>query len=114
MPRQRQTGEGVSVTSVYVVFANADEAERIGRAMVEERLAACINILGPVRSIYRWQGAIESADEVAAILKTTTEAADALIARIAALHSYDVPCIVTWPVEKLLAAYAGWVEDSIR
>ena len=114
MPRQRQEGESVSVISVYAVFANVEEAERIGRAMVEERLAACINILGPVRSIYRWQGAIESADEVAAILKTTAAATDALIARIATLHSYDVPCIVTWPVDKLLAGYSAWVEDSTR
>ena len=74
--------------------------------MVEERLAACINILGPVRSIYRWQGAIETADEVAAIFKTTNERADALIARIAGLHSYDVPCVVTWPIDKITSAYA--------
>jgi periplasmic divalent cation tolerance protein len=104
----------LSVVSIYAVFANAEEAERIGRAVIEERLAACINILAPVRSIYRWQGEIETADEVAAILKTTAEAADALIARIAALHSYDVPCIVTWPVDQLLAGYADWVEDNVR
>ena len=103
----------MSVVSVYAIFADADQAERIGRAMVEERLAACINMLGPVRSIYRWQGAVETADEVAAILKTRHDTADALITRIAALHSYDVPCIVTWPVNKLLGAYADWVEDSV-
>ena len=103
----------MSVVSVYAVFADAEEAERIGRAMVEERLAACINILGPVRSIYRWQGAIQSADEVAAILKTRHDRVDALMTRIAGLHSYDVPCIVTWPVDKLLGAYADWVEDSV-
>ena len=102
----------MSVVSVYAVFANAEEAERIGRTVVEERLAACINILSPIRSIYRWQGAIETADEVAAILKTTDGSVDALITRIAALHSYDVPCIVSWPVEKVLGSYAGWVEDS--
>ena len=60
----------MSVVSVYAVFANAEEAERIGRTVVEERLAACINILPPVHSIYRWKGAIETADEVAAIFKT--------------------------------------------
>jgi len=103
----------MSVVSVYALFAGADEAERIGRAMVEERLAACVNVLGPVRSIYRWQGAIESADEVAAIFKTRHDRVDALITRIAAMHSYDVPCIVTWPVDKLLGAYADWVEDSV-
>ena len=103
----------MSIISVYAIFADRDEAERIGRAMVEERLAACINILGPVRSIYRWQGAIESADEIAAIFKTSDDNADALITRIAALHSYDVPCIATWPIDKILASYADWVEDSV-
>ncbi len=103
----------MSVVSVYAIFADAAEAERIGRIVVEERLAACINILGGVRSIYRWQGAVETADEVAAILKTSHAQADALIARIAALHSYDVPCIATWPVDKLLVSYADWVEDSV-
>ena len=104
----------MSVVSLYAVFANAEEAERIGRTVVEERLAACINILGPVRSIYRWQGKLESADEVAAIFKTHHWNSDALIERIAALHSYDVPCIVTWPVDKVLRSYAEWVEDSTR
>lgn len=102
----------MSVISVYAVFANAEEAEGIGRIAVEERLAACINILGPVRSIYRWQGKVESADEVAAIFKTSNTRADALITRIAGLHSYDVPCIATWPIDKVLSAYAAWVEDS--
>ena len=104
----------MSVVSVYVVFANAEEAERIGRAVIEERLAACINILAPVRSIYRWQGKIETAHEVAAILKTHHWNSDALIERIAALHSYDVPCIVTWPIDKILRSCADWVEDNSR
>lgn len=104
----------MSVISVYAIFANPDEADRIGRQMVEERLAACINIFAPVRSIYRWQGAIESADETAAIFKTSADRADALITRIASLHSYVVPCIVSSPVDKILASYADWVEDSTR
>ena len=102
----------MSVVSVYAIFADADEAERIGRTVVEERLAACINMLQPVRSIYRWNGAIETADEIAAIFKTSDSSVDALIARIASLHSYDVPCIVSWPVEKILSSYAAWVEDN--
>jgi periplasmic divalent cation tolerance protein len=103
----------LSAISVYVLFATAEEAERIGRTVVEERLAACINILGPVRSIYRWQGAVETADEVAAILKTTHAEADALITRIAGLHSYEVPCITSWPIDKVLRSYADWVDDSV-
>ena len=103
----------MTIVSVYAVFANAEEAERIGRTVVEEKLAACINILGPCRSIYRWKGKIESADEVPAILKTHGWQADELVERIAALHSYDTPCIVVWPIEKLLRRYADWVEDSV-
>lgn len=102
----------MTVVSVYAVFANDEEAERIGRQMVEEKLAACVNRLGPVRSIYRWQGKVEDAKEVAAIFKTKGNAADRLITRIAALHSYDVPCVVTWPIDKVLVAYAEWVEGS--
>ena len=103
----------MTVVSVYAVFANADEAERIGRIVVEESLAACVNILGPVRSIYRWQGAIETADESAAIFKTTDAGVDALITRIAALHSYDVPCIASWPIEKIVGSYADWVKSTV-
>ena len=103
----------MSVISVYAIFADVDEAERIGRQAVEERLAACINILGPVRSIYRWKGEIEIAGEVAAIFKTTDRRVGGLIARVAALHSYDVPCIVAWPIDKILATYADWAEGSV-
>jgi periplasmic divalent cation tolerance protein len=103
----------MTIISVYAVFADAEEAERIGRHCIEERLAACVNILGQVRSIYRWKGAVENADEVAAIFKTTEAQADALIAQIVGLHSYEVPCAVAWPIEKSSGPYADWIEDSI-
>jgi periplasmic divalent cation tolerance protein len=104
----------MAVVSVYAVFADAEEAERIGRTVVEERLAACVNILGPIRSIYRWEGAVRTADEAAAIFKTDHAHADALIERVTQLHSYDVPCVVSWPIDKVLRRYAEWVEDSVR
>jgi periplasmic divalent cation tolerance protein len=103
----------MNAISVYAIFADAEEAERIGGAMVEERIAACVNILGPIHSIYRWKGAVETSDEVAAIFKTTDERAGLLITRIAALHSYDVPCVAAWPIEKILGSYADWIEDSV-
>jgi periplasmic divalent cation tolerance protein len=104
----------MSVVSVYCVFANAEEAERIGRTVVEEGLAACINMLGSCRSIYRWRGVVETTDEVPAILKTRADTSDALMARLAGLHSYDMPCIAVWPIEKLLLSYSEWVEQSDR
>ncbi|HYI48759.1 MAG TPA: divalent-cation tolerance protein CutA [Allosphingosinicella sp.] len=98
------------IVSVYAVFADAAEAERIARAVVEERLAACANILGACRSIYRWQGKVEESEEVAAIFKGRADKAVALVARIAALHSYDVPAIAVWPISGAWPAYAEWVE----
>jgi periplasmic divalent cation tolerance protein len=103
----------MSVLSVYAVFSDLDEAERIGRLVVEERLAACVNILPQVRSIYRWKGKVERADEVAAIFKTHHWRSDALMERIAKLHSYEIPCIVAWPIEKIVGSYADWVEDTL-
>ena len=88
----------MNVVTVYAVFADPAEAQRIGMTVVEERLAACVNILGPCRSIYRWEGAIETATETPALFKTTVERADSLIARIKELHSYDIPAIVAWPI----------------
>ena len=89
------------------------EAQRIGRQMVEEQLAACVNILQPCRSIYRWEGAIETASEVPALFKTTLEVADRIIGRITELHSYSNPALVIWPITKLPFAYADWVEENI-
>lgn len=97
------------IVSVYATFGNDEEAQRIGRQMVEERHAACVNILGHCRSVYRWEGEIEEADEVAAVFKTTTGNAPLLLQRIAALHSYEVPAAVVWPIDQTGESYRQWV-----
>jgi periplasmic divalent cation tolerance protein len=97
------------IATVYAVFGSLDEAERIGQAMIERRLAACVNILGPARSLYRWQGAIEQADEVPALFKTSDALAEQLIAEIAEMHSYDVPAVCQWPIERAATGYLDWV-----
>jgi periplasmic divalent cation tolerance protein len=95
--------------SVYIVAADMAEAERIAEALVDERLAACVNILGGVRSVYRWQGEVERADEIAMIAKTTQASFERLAARVRALHSYDTPAIVAWPIVAGDAAYLDWI-----
>ena len=102
------------IVSVYATFGADEEARRIGLQVVEERLAACVNILGPCHSIYGWQGRIEEAAEVAAIFKTAAGKAEALVARIAELHSYDTPAAVVWPIADASLAYAEWVMDGTR
>jgi periplasmic divalent cation tolerance protein len=95
--------------SVYMTASSAEEAEKIAAALVEERLAACVNILGGIRSVYRWQGEVQRDDEVALVAKTRAALFDALAARVRALHSYDVPCIVAWPIEAGNPAYLAWI-----
>lgn len=102
------------IASVYATFADRAEAERIGRTVIDERLAACINILGETKSIYRWQGNVETATECAAIFKTSASAADALLRRLVELHSYDTPAAVVWPIEAAPEAYVQWVLDQTR
>lgn len=101
------------IALLHVTFANAAEAETIGRRMIEDKLAACVNLLGPCGSIYRWQDKIETATEYRALFKTTTLLARELADRIAALHSYEVPAIEIWPAAAG-DAIAAWVDDSTR
>lgn len=102
------------IVSIYVIFKDAAEAESVGRTVIEERLAACLNILGDTRSIYRWQGRIETATECAAVLKTSAVFAEALVRRIAELHSYDNPAITAWPIDFAPEPYVRWVRSQMR
>jgi periplasmic divalent cation tolerance protein len=86
-----------------------ESANTIALAVVEEKLAACVNILPRVQSIYRWQGAVESASEIPLLIKSTATNYPALEKRIAELHPYDVPEIVALPITHGLPAYLNWL-----
>ncbi len=102
------------VLSVYVTAANADEARRIGRALVVENLAACVNVLPGHTAIYRWGGKLEEGAEAAFLAKTTAGRFDALRARVRALHSYDLPCIVAFPAEAGDGDFLDWVRGAVK
>lgn len=87
-------------------------ADRIARALVEERLAACVNLLPGITSVYRWQGAVETGEEVLMLAKTTKEQLDALTARIAELHPYEVPEVVAVGIGGGLPAYLEWIASE--
>lgn len=97
---------------IYITAKDAQEAEKIGNALVEERLVACVNILSPARSIYRWKGSIERESEVVIIAKTKNSLVDKVIARVRALHSYEVPCIEAIPIVNGNPAYLQWIMDE--
>ncbi|MDI4666052.1 divalent-cation tolerance protein CutA [Xanthobacter autotrophicus] len=98
---------------VYTTLPSREAAEEMARALVEARLVACANILPGMVSIYRWDGAIERADEVVMILKTTAARASDVVEAVRARHPYQVPAIVVLPVEGGLAAYLGWIGAEV-
>lgn len=97
----------------YVTTGGREEAERIGRALVEERLAACVNILDGMTSIYRWNDAIETGAESVLIAKTTTRLFPALSARVVALHSYETPCVLEIPLGRGSSGYVAWLLGEV-
>jgi periplasmic divalent cation tolerance protein len=99
---------------VFVTVGSTKEAARIGRTVVEERLAACANLVSAVASTYWWQGNIEQADEVLLILKTRQELLQAVTARVRSLHSYTVPEVIALPIVAGNPAYLAWIDDSVR
>jgi periplasmic divalent cation tolerance protein len=99
----------VAACFCYVTAGSREEAHAIGRAVVEERLAACANVLDGMTSIYWWQGALEQAGEAVLILKTRAELVERLTARIKELHSYDCPCVIALPVAAGNPAYLDWI-----
>jgi periplasmic divalent cation tolerance protein len=105
--------ETPAVIVCLITFPDEETAARVGRALVEEGLAACVNLLGGVRSIYRWKGAVSDDEEVLAIAKTTAGGFASLCARVAALHPYEVPEVIALPVERGHQPYLEWVRASV-
>lgn len=94
---------------VYITTGSREEARRIGRALVEERLAACVNILDGMNSFYWWEGAVQDDQETVLIAKTRDRLQERLTARVRELHSYDCPCVVALPIEGGNPAYLDWL-----
>ncbi|MCF7848423.1 MAG: divalent-cation tolerance protein CutA [Kiritimatiellales bacterium] len=99
---------------VYVTVANADEADLIARTAVSEKLAACVNMLGSIKSLYRWEDRIQEDTEVAILLKTSAECKTALIERIKTLHSYQCPCIVALPIADGNPDFLQWIQSETK
>ena len=98
---------------VFSTCASREEAERIARAIVGERLAACVQLLPAIQSIYRWQGEIEQSDEILMLFKTTSERFPALQRRVEELHSYQTPEIIAVPVTEGAEKYLTWLRDAV-
>jgi periplasmic divalent cation tolerance protein len=101
------------VLLVFTTFPDADTARELGTKLVEEQVAACVNLLAPALSVYRWNGGVETAAEVPAIVKTTAGRFPELRELLLRIHPYEVPELVAVPVEDGAAAYLSWVAESV-
>jgi periplasmic divalent cation tolerance protein len=100
---------GCQILLVLTNLPDAAGAQALAASLVSERLAACVNVLAPCRSVYRWQGAIESAQEVPLLIKTTAERYAALEAAIRAAHPHELPEIIAVPIARGLPDYLNWI-----
>lgn len=105
--------ESPAVLLVFCTFPDETVARSVATTLVEEQLVACVNLHPAVTSIYRWEGKVETAGEVLALVKTTPAAYAALEDRLQTLHPYEVPEILAVPVERGLPGYLRWVEQSV-
>ncbi len=99
---------------VYMTAKDVEEARTIGAALVHDRLAACVNVLDPMHSLYWWEGKVQEDRETVLIAKTQEDRVTALTERVKSLHSYDCPCIVALPVTYGNDAYLKWIRDATR
>ena len=119
-PAERVVPQPVAIAppnAVLLVLTNLPDeasADRIAQALVEERLAACVNVLGPCRSVYRWQGRIERAQETPLLIKTSQDRYGALERRLRELHPYELPEILAWRPDGGPSDYAAWVIRETR
>ena len=109
MKSMSSKGSGGSASMIYITCGSREEATEIARSVVEERLAACANIIGGMRSVYWWEGSVSEDDETVLILKTTSEKVATLTERVKALHSYTLSCVVEIPLGGGNAAYFEWI-----
>ncbi|MCU0561996.1 MAG: divalent-cation tolerance protein CutA [Desulfobacterales bacterium] len=104
----------MNIRFVYMTASGLEEATKIGRELVAARLAACVNILPQMSSVYVWEGKVEEASEVVMIAKTTAERVPELTERVKALHSYSCPCIVSLAVEEGYPPFLEWIAAGVR
>jgi periplasmic divalent cation tolerance protein len=99
---------------LYTTFPSLVEAETVGKTLVEDRLAACVNILPGMISHYRWEGAIERAEEAVMLIKTRASLAETVRAAVKTSHPYETPAILVLPIESVDETYFGWIMDSTK
>ena len=104
----------MAVNFIYMTAGSKAEAQKIGNALVESKLAACVNILDNMQSIYRWEGTLQQDSEVVLIAKTIDSLVAQLIEKVKSLHSYDCPCIISLPISDGYPPFLDWIQSEVK
>jgi periplasmic divalent cation tolerance protein len=104
----------MAVNFIYMTAGSKAEAQKIGNALVKSQLAACVNILDNMQSIYRWEGKLQQDSEVVLIAKTIESLVAQLIEKVKSLHSYDCPCIVSLPISDGYPPFLDWIQSEVK
>jgi periplasmic divalent cation tolerance protein len=99
---------------IYITTSGSQEARKIARTLLEEKLVACANIIPRIESLYWWQGEIEEDEESLLLVKTSSKQVDTVIERVKEIHSYDIPCVVEIRIDKGSEDYLHWLEESLN
>ncbi len=98
--------------SVYMTAGSTEEAKRVARALIEARLAACVNVLGTISSHFYWEGAVQEEQEVALLAKASRRDFDRIDAKVREVHSYECPCVVAWPIATGDEEFVNWIGEE--
>jgi len=98
---------------IYITAGDMAEARKIGRMLIEERLSACVNIF-PITSIFRWKGKVDEANEFGIFVKTRSEKVKEIEKKVKEIHSYEVPCVVSFNIDDGSADYLKWIDESVE
>ncbi len=99
---------------VYITVPDRRTGRQLAKALVEQHVAACVNLVGPIESFFYWQGALEQAREWVLVAKTTARRWPALVKTVRSLHPYECPCIVAWPLERGWRPFLSWIAVSVQ
>ena len=104
----------MKVNFIYMTAGSREEARKIGKELVTSKLAACVNILNNMNSLYMWQGKVQDDSEIVLIAKTTEDRVPQLVEKVKSLHSYECPCIVSIPVSGGNQAFLDWIAEEVK
>ena len=111
---RKKGGQRVRAVVVFVTCPDRRQAQRLAKGLMQRRLAACVNILPSVQSLFRWKGRVEQTREILLIIKTTAGRFEALCRAVRTLHPYDVPEVIALPIQRAHGPYLRWVQASVR